>query len=188
MSYGKRRVLVSSFSLCSSEAERSPVKRRVGISKFPMSAINIKEMPITFVEGNLFDSKAQTIVNPVNCVGVMGKGIALEFKKRYPLMYEEYKEHCKNNLISIGKLWLYKKESPWILNFPTKLDWRNESKIVYLQQGLVKFLDTYRRKGITSISFPLLGTGNGGLPKNQVIYGMKKHLINCDIPVEIYIH
>lgn len=80
---------------------------------------------INIIKGNLFNTKAQTIVNTVNCVGVMGKGIALVFKLRYPNMFEVYQNICSQNLMGIGKLWLYKGEpnKPWVLNFPTKTHW-----------------------------------------------------------------
>jgi O-acetyl-ADP-ribose deacetylase (regulator of RNase III) len=124
---------------------------------------------ITFIKGNIFDSKAQTIVNTVNCVGGMGKGIALEYKKKYPLMFEKYKELCSHNLFEIGKLWLYKDEQNerWILNFPTKTHWKYNSRYCYIEKGLEKFVDTYKEKGITSIAFPLLGCTNGGLYKQN---------------------
>jgi O-acetyl-ADP-ribose deacetylase (regulator of RNase III) len=145
-------------------------------------------MQIEIRKGNIFNAKSQTIVNTVNCVGVMGKGIALVFKLRYPYMYDIYREHCKNKLIGIGKLWLYKGEqqAPWVLNFPTKFHWKYPSKIEYLEKGLAKFVDTYKSQGITSIAFPLLGTYNGGLDKEEVLSLMEKYLQNCEIPVEIW--
>jgi O-acetyl-ADP-ribose deacetylase (regulator of RNase III) len=145
-------------------------------------------MAIKFIKGNIFNSKCQTIVNTINCVGVMGKGIALVYKLRYPKMFDEYKEHCKNKLFNIGVLWLYKKEqgAPWILNFPTKFDWKYPSKIEWIELGLQKFLETYEGKGITSIAFPLLGTHNGGLDTTQVKNLMKKYLEKCNIDVELY--
>lgn len=145
-------------------------------------------MEIKFIQGNIFNSKARTIVNTVNCVGVMGKGIALVFKLRYPKMFDLYKDHCKSKLIGIGKLWLYKGENnaPWVLNFPTKFHWKYPSKIEYLEKGLEKFCSTYKDQGITSIAFPLLGTHNGGLDKDIVLNLMKKHLSKCDIDIEIY--
>lgn len=138
--------------------------------------------------GNIFNTKAQTIVNTVNCVGVMGKGIALVFKLRYPGMFPLYQDYCKNKLIGIGKLWLYKGESeaPWILNFPTKFHWKYPSRIEYIEKGLQKFVETYKDKGITSVAFPMLGTHNGGLEKTEVLPLMIKYLEQCDIPVEIY--
>lgn len=143
---------------------------------------------ITFIRGNIFNSKAQTIVNTVNCVGVMGKGIALVFKLRYPLMFDIYKKHCIEKHIGIGKLWLYNQQSnaPWVLNFPTKYHWKYPSKMEYIEKGLQKFIDTYKEKNITSIAFPLLGTHNGGLEKEEVKPLMIKYLSKCDILVEVY--
>jgi O-acetyl-ADP-ribose deacetylase (regulator of RNase III) len=141
---------------------------------------------LTIIKGNIFESEAQTIVNTVNCVGIMGKGIALEYKKRYPDMFIKYKQLCDKNLFNIGQLWLYKTESKWILNFPTKLDWRNKSEIEYLELGLKKFISEYKTKGITSISFPLLGANNGGIDPLISLNIMCKYLKDCEIPVYIY--
>lgn len=144
---------------------------------------------ITFKKGNIFSSDKQTIVNTINCVGVMGKGVALGFRLRYPEMYEKYKEFCKNKQITIGKLWLYKRPqeySKWVLNFPTKFHWKYPSKMEYLEAGLQKFVETYQEKGITSIAFPLLGTHNGGLDKIDVLNIMHFYLDKCSIPIEIY--
>lgn len=145
-------------------------------------------MPIKFIKGNIFNSKAQTVVNTVNCVGVMGKGIALVFKLRYPKMFDIYRQYCKDRHIGIGKLWLYKGEEkhPWVLNFPTKYHWKYPSKLEYLEKGLDKFVQSYKEKGITSVAFPLLGAHNGGLDKEQVLSLMISYLDNCDIPIEIY--
>lgn len=145
-------------------------------------------MAIKQINGNIFNSKCQTIVNTVNCVGVMGKGIALVHKLRYPKMYEEYKQHCKNKLIKTGSLWLYSKQenAPWILSFPTKFHWKYPSKLEWIEQGLQKFVDTYEKRGITSIAFPLLGTHNGGLDTNEVRKLMVEYLKKCNIDIEIY--
>lgn len=145
-------------------------------------------MIVNVKKDNIFNSKCQTIVNTVNCVGVMGKGIALVYKLRYPKMFDLYREHCKSKLIGIGKLWLYKGEenAPWVLNFPTKYHWKYPSKIEYIEKGLKKFVDTYQEKGITSIAFPMLGTHNGGLDKDEVLSIMKHYLSQCNIPIEIY--
>ena len=120
-------------------------------------------MSLDIIKGNLFTSNRQTLVNTVNCVGVMGAGIALSFK--ISQMYERYVEICNSQLLDVGKLWLYKLEHRWVLNFPTKKYWKRASKIEFLQLGLQKFVDTYKEKGITSIAFPLLGTLNGGIPE-----------------------
>ena len=145
-------------------------------------------MGIELVRGNIFNTKAQVVVNTVNCVGVMGKGIALVYKLRYPKMFDLYKEHCKSKLIGIGKLWLYKGEpdAPWVLNFPTKFHWKYPSKLEYIEKGLQKFLDTYKVQGIESIAFPLLGAHNGGLDMDEVYQLMTSYLSKCEIPIEIF--
>lgn len=136
--------------------------------------------------GNIFTSECQTLVNTVNCVGVMGAGIALEFRLRYPKMYEQYVRLCENGQFQIGKLWLYKTDDRWVLNFPTKNHWKWPSKEEYLRQGLEKFLETYQARGIRSIAFPLLGAHNGGLTAERSLRVMSEYLSNCVIPVEIY--
>lgn len=138
--------------------------------------------------GSLFESECQTLVNTVNCIGVMGKGIALEFKNRYPSMFKEYRILCNQKKLDIGKLWIYKAQDKWILNFPTKYDWRMPSRNEYLERGLQKFLDTYKSKGIASIAFPLLGASNGGIDPEVSLGIMKSYLDKCDIPVEIYLN
>ena len=148
---------------------------------------------ITIKKGNIFTTKCQTIVNTINCVGVMGAGIAFEFKLRTPDMFEQYKTHCDKQLIRIGKLWIYRNKNNKldatyknILNFPTKNHWKNPTKKEYLEKGLQKFLDTYQQKGITSIAFPLLGADKGGLLQAQSLSIMKHYLEQCDIHVEIW--
>jgi O-acetyl-ADP-ribose deacetylase (regulator of RNase III) len=143
---------------------------------------------IKIVRGNIFSSPAQTLVNTINCKGVMGAGIALEFKYRYPKMFQSYQNLCKRGDMEIGKLWLYDQAPTQkkVLNFPTKYDWRNESKMEYLERGLDTFLDTYEEDGITSIAFPLLGADKGGLNPQKVQNLMLDYLGGCDIPIEIY--
>lgn len=141
---------------------------------------------ITILTGNIFTTKCTTIVNTVNCVGVMGAGIAYECRLRYPEMYEKYQALCKDNLLKIGTLWIYKASNKNILNFPTKTDWKQPSKIEYLEKGLQKFVDTYKEKEITSIAFPLLGASHGGLTQEQSLSTMKRYLSKCDIEIEIW--
>lgn len=141
---------------------------------------------ISVKKGNIFRTQAQTIVNTINCVGVMGAGIAYEFRLRYPEMYDKYVELCKARQINIGTLWIFKAKEKWVLNFPTKYDWKFESKVEYLEKGLEKFLLTYKEKGITSIAFPLLGASNGGIPESTSLKVMQKYLSQCDIDIEIY--
>ncbi len=136
--------------------------------------------------GNIFTTKAQTIVNTINCVGVMGAGIAYEFRLRHKDMFERYVELCEKKQIDIGKLWIYKNEDKKILNFPTKYDWRYPSKEEYLHKGLQKFVDTYQTRGIESIAFPLLGAQKGGLSEKKSLEIMHHYLAKCDIDVEIW--
>lgn len=142
---------------------------------------------IEYIEGDIFDSPAQVIVNTVNTVGVMGKGLALAFKKRYPDMFESYKKVCEKNQLSIGKLMLYQEADHWILLFPTKENWRNPSKLEYIEKGLMKFVTTYAERHINSIAFPKLGCGNGELDWNLVRPLMEKYLKFLPIDVYIYI-
>jgi O-acetyl-ADP-ribose deacetylase (regulator of RNase III) len=141
---------------------------------------------IKIITGNIFTTKCQTIVNTVNCVGVMGAGIAYECRLRYPIMYDRYVELCKEKKLNIGMLWIYKAEDKWIMNFPTKYHWKYESKEEYIEKGLQKLLETYKEKGITSIAFPLLGASNGGIPEEVSLRIMRKYLEKCDIDIEIY--
>ena len=148
-------------------------------------------MPLTVIKGNIFNSDLQPIVNTVNCVGVMGAGIAFECRLRFPDMYEKYIQLCENGQFEIGNLWLYKQASPvpkWVLNFPTKRHWRNPSKLEYLRIGLEKFVQSYEEKQIESIAFPTLGSLNGGLDSDESLRLMKSYLERISIPVEIYIH
>ncbi len=135
---------------------------------------------------SIFDSPAQTVVNTVNCVGVMGKGVAAEFRKRYPVMFEQYQEICARKLMEPGKLWLWKGPDQWILNFPTKRHWRNPSRLEWIDAGLRKFAAEYENRGITEISFPRLGCGNGGLKWDDVRPLMEAHL--SELPITVYVH
>lgn len=141
---------------------------------------------ISYIKGDIFNSPAQVLVNTVNTVGVMGKGIALEFKNRYPEMFKVYQKECDENNFDIGNLLLWKKEDKWVLLFPTKKHWRSKSEIYYIEKGLDKFVQTYEVLGIESIAFPRLGCGNGGLEWNVVQPIMEKHLKN--LPIRIYIY
>jgi len=142
---------------------------------------------LIYLKTSLFESPAQVLVNTVNTVGVMGKGIALEFKKMYPQMFTEYRRLCETKKLTVGKLWLYKTDNKWVLNFPTKESWRNKSKLTYIEAGLKKFVATYEEKKNKSIAFPQLGVGNGGLDwEREVRPLMEKYL--QDLPINVYIH
>ena len=142
---------------------------------------------INIIKGNIFTSKCQTLVNTINTQGVMGAGIALEMRLRYPEMFLKYKSLCERKLIEIGKLWIYDVSSErQMLNFPTKTNWKQPSKVEYLAKGLRKFVDTYEEKKIKSIAFPLLGADKGGLDQDYVIELMTREMEGVIIPVEIY--
>ena len=142
---------------------------------------------IKIVLGNIFDSKAETLVNTVNCVGVMGKGIASEFKNKYPEMFNEYKEMCKNKILKTGTLYPYVKDNKVVvLNFPTKNHWRSPSKLEYIIDGLKWFVENYELLDITSIAFPPLGCGNGGLSWDSIGPIMYHYLHKLPIDIEIY--
>lgn len=143
-------------------------------------------MTVKILTGNIWNSKAQTIVNTVNCEGVMGAGIALECRLRYPTMYKKYKLLCDQNLLTPGLLWLYKAENRWILNFPTKISWKHPSKEEYLHSGLAKFSETFNSKNIESIAFPLLGASHGGINEERSIEIMMHHLEPLNLKIEIY--
>jgi uncharacterized protein YwgA/O-acetyl-ADP-ribose deacetylase (regulator of RNase III) len=137
--------------------------------------------------GNLFESPAQTLVNTVNCVGVMGKGVALEFKTRFPEMYEDYVTRCKRGEVRLGLPYLYRGlMPPWILNFPTKDHWRSVSRLQDIEQGLEYLLAHYRKWGIESLAVPPLGCGHGQLEWRVVGPTLYRYLKRMEIPVELY--
>lgn len=145
-------------------------------------------MSVKIINGNIFTSKCQTIVNTINCVGVMGAGIALEFRLRYPEMYKKYVNLCNEKKIAPGMLWLYKSPEKWVLNFPTKNDWKDPSEEEYLHKGLEKFIATYKVKNIQSIAFPLLGADKGKIDSETSLSIINFYLKNIDIETEIYIY
>jgi O-acetyl-ADP-ribose deacetylase (regulator of RNase III) len=147
-------------------------------------------MPIIYRRGNILQSNTQVIVNTVNCKGVMGKGLALKFRKKYPEMFQEYEKECAAGKLVIGKLHLFKRdEFPWILNFPTKNDWRHKSSIRFIEAGLRAFAEEYRGWKIGSIAFPQLGCDLGGLKWSDVKPLMETYLQGLtDLTVVIYLH
>lgn len=136
---------------------------------------------------DLFDSDAQTLVNTVNCVGIMGKGVALEFKKRFPEMYEDYVARCAHHQVRLGEPYLYRQLfPPNILNFPTKDHWRSVSKLDDIVAGLQYLEAHYREWGITSLAVPPLGCGQGQLEWRVVGPTLFRYLDRLEIPVELY--
>lgn len=143
---------------------------------------------LRYIDCSLFESPAQTLVNAVNTVGVMGKGVARTFRDIYPDMYEEYRGFCRNGRLAPGRLWLHKSDSgKWVLNFPTKAHWRNPSKVEYLESGLAKFACEYERRGIVSVSFPMLGCGAGGLDWKLESKPLMERALS-DLPIDVFVH
>lgn len=122
---------------------------------------------IHFKTGDLFNDNAEAIVNTVNCVGVMGRGIALQFKKRYPENFKEYEAKCKLGEITPGRVFVFETNSfinpKYIINFPTKRHWRGASRIEDIESGLVDLAKAIKKYEINSIAIPPLGSGLGGL-------------------------
>jgi O-acetyl-ADP-ribose deacetylase (regulator of RNase III) len=123
--------------------------------------------------GNIFESTADLIVNPVNCVGIMGKGLAKEFKQRYPSMFEYYTLYCKSQRLFVGSLFVYKcqttKKPDYIVCFPTKIHWNEKSEYTYIRKGLNELKETTISLNIKSIAIPALGCGLGELDFNEVL-------------------
>lgn len=119
-------------------------------------------------KGNIFNSDCEFLVNPVNCVGVMGKGLALEFKNKYPLNFEIYKKACDNASFNIGNLLIVPVDNKFIVNFPTKKHWRNKSDLEFIKIGLEELKVAIKDFNIKSIALPKLGCGLGGLDWNEV--------------------
>jgi len=145
---------------------------------------------IKYVKGNILESDAQALVNTVNTVGVMGKGIALQFKKAFPANFKQYVLACKNKKIDIGKLFITKEKTligeRIIINFPTKKDWRNPSEYEYIEKGLdalVRIIDEYK---IKSIALPPLGAGSGGLLWERVKNIIEEKMSKLNIDIYIY--
>lgn len=137
--------------------------------------------------GDLFESQAQTLVNTVNCVGVMGKGVAFEFKKRFPSMFDDYVCRCERKAVRLGEPYLYRDASgKSIINFPTKDHWRSPSRLQDIDHGLDYFAEHAREWGITSVAMPPLGCGNGGLEWAEVGPLIYRKLHHLPMEIEIY--
>ena len=124
-------------------------------------------MTIERTTGNLLEAQAEALVNAVNCVGVMGKGIALQFKQAFPDNYAFYQAACVRGEVRPGQMLVYDSgqvSTPrYIINFPTKRHWRDQSRIEDIEAGLESLVREVRSRGIQSIAIPPLGAGNGGL-------------------------
>lgn len=145
---------------------------------------------IQYVKGNILESNAVALVNTVNLEGVMGKGIALQFKKQFPDNYKLYKKACEDKSIGIGRLFVTKEQTMFglktIINFPTKTDWRKPSEYSYIEAGLDDLIRVVQDYQIDSIAIPPLGAGNGGLNWERVKDIIEKKLASLSIDVIVY--
>lgn len=142
---------------------------------------------VEVMTGDLFDSGAHTLTNTVNTVGVMGKGISLEFKRRFADMFVDYVNRCEQDMVRLGEPYLYRSLfPPWVLNFPTKEHWRSRSSLDAISRGLEWLTSHYQSWGIESLAVPPLGCGEGGLEWRIVGPTLYQGLSRLSIPVMLY--
>ena len=141
---------------------------------------------VRVLEGDLLKSNMHALVNTVNTVGIMGKGVALAFKRRYPDMYSDYVKRCDRQEVKLGEPYVYDADDHLIVNFPTKQHWRSVSRLSDIVAGLEYLERHYRNWKIRSLAVPPLGCGNGQLEWRVVGPVLLRHLRRLDIPVELY--
>ena len=144
-----------------------------------------------YLKGNLLDSTADALVNTVNTVGVMGKGIALQFKEAFPVNTKKYTDACKTGTLQTGQLLAIKDQNALlgeklIINFPTKKHWRQPSKYEYIEDGLKSLVELIKKENIKSIAIPPLGCGNGGLDWSRVKQLIEAYLSPLQADVYVY--
>lgn len=160
------------------------------------NSVNLTDK-ITLISGNMFLSPLQTITITVNCVGVMGKGIALSAKNLFPNVFKYYQNRCKNNGMNMGTPVLFDQEISQlyvsdgayksVLLFPTKDHWKQKSDILGIENGLSWLVENYEKIGIKSLAIPALGCGNGGLDWKDVGPILYQHLSKMNIPIHLYL-
>lgn len=142
---------------------------------------------VRVLQGDVLESSVQTLVNTVNCVGIMGKGIALQFKKRFPAMFKDYAQRCESGLVRLGEPYLWNPTfPPWVLNFPTKDHWRSVARLSDIVSGIEHIAKNYRDWGIESLAVPPLGCGEGQLEWSIVGPTLYRELSRLNIAVELY--
>ena len=142
---------------------------------------------VEITRGSLLTADAEALVNTVNCVGYMGKGIALQFKNKCPEMYLDYKKKCDNKEVRLGVPYLWSDAEVQILNFPTKGHWREDSNLSDIELGLKFLAENHEKLEINSIALPQLGCGNGGLKWKDVKNLINKHLGPLDL-LDVYVY
>jgi O-acetyl-ADP-ribose deacetylase (regulator of RNase III) len=145
---------------------------------------------INYKQGNLLHASTDALVNAVNTVGVMGKGIALQFKNAYPENYYAYLEAVKRKELHVGKVQIVPLHGiygvKYIINFPTKIHWRNPSELQWIESGLLDLRDKVVQHGTKSVALPALGCGNGGLNWVDVKSLIEKYLGDVDKAIIVY--
>ena len=145
---------------------------------------------IEWKTGNLFDEEAEALVNTVNCVGVMGRGIALQFKKRYPDNFSGYAKACKLKEVQPGRMFVFDTglciNPRYIINFPTKRHWRGKSRLEDIELGLDDLLEVILARNIESVALPPLGAGLGGLDWSDVRALIEQKLTKTDVRVIVF--
>lgn len=144
---------------------------------------------ITYKTGDLLSADAEALVNTVNCVGIMGRGVALQFKRVYPDNFKAYAEECDEGQLKPGSMFVFETgllRPRFIINFPTKKHWRGKSRLSYIETGLQSLVEEIKKRGIRSIAVPPLGCGEGGLDWQDVRNQMEAAFAELD-DVEIAI-
>ncbi len=145
---------------------------------------------ITFTKGDLFESQAEALVNAVNCVGVMGKGIALQFKSRFPENFRLYADACMFKEVKTGKMFVTQPTEPgaprWIVNFPTKKHWSNPSKLEWIESGLKDLRRFLIEHKVQSVAIPALGAGLGGLNWKDIRRLIERELAGLETEIMVY--
>lgn len=142
---------------------------------------------ITYLSGDLLEDDADVLVNTVNCVGAMGAGIALQFKKRFPLNYLRYQQNCRNGKVTPSSITEYKEDGKVIYNLATKKHWKDGTRLSWIATGCRHLRESIIRDNIKSIAIPALGCNNGGASWPQVRDLLRKNLegVNCDIRIYV---
>lgn len=148
---------------------------------------------LTFTRGNIFNSKAQALVNPVNTVGIMGAGLAAKFKARFPAHFDAYAEACNKGLVRVGEVFVTRERSLWsknancyVISFPTKQHWRDPSQMEWIVGGIKHLHEFVDKQHIFSLAIPALGCGRGGLHWPDVRAVIKREFANSPVDVTVY--
>ena len=162
------------------------------LRQLKLDKTGITESMIELAKGNLLEAQVEALINTVNTEGVMGKGIALQFKQAFPDMYKAYEKACSSGDVKLGRMHVFDLGGlvggpRWIINFPTKGHWRSRSKLADIDAGLADLVEQIRRLNIHSIALPPLGCGHGGLNWNDVYPRIQAALSALpDVKVALY--